>query len=310
MFIPYDVDIRIRHWPYANIGIMVICGLVYLLMVMHVGSEEFWGSLVLQGFHPLQLITSLFLHGGFFHLLFNMLYLWVFGNAICSKLGSWRYCSVYLLGGMAAGVVHLLVDGHPAIGASGAIYAVIGFYLVLYPTNQVNCFWLFFFRGGSVGIAGFWLILLWFALDAWNALAGASGGIAYWAHIGGFLAGLAMGGWFLLLDWTSLEHDDHPSLLQCLGIQPARQADNEADPFLNRSPQPAAGPPTPRPRVIFPPPVIPTGFPDCPGCGVRLEIDADLAGEQVVCPSCRQPLIIAGDSAKPEKGSGQANPAE
>ena len=146
------------------------------------------------------LITSMFLHGDLLHIGFNLLFLWIFGNNIEDRFGHLGFVVFYLAGGLVAAAAQVVIDPTsltPVIGASGAIAAVLGAYLVLYPGAQVLSlvyFGLFFqlIRIPAIAILG-----LWFAIQVFSAAVssggGGSGGIALFAHIGGFLAGVAVG---------------------------------------------------------------------------------------------------------------------
>lgn len=138
------------------------------------------------------LISYQFLHGGFFHLAGNMLYLWIFGDNLEMMLGRLRYLAFYLLGGVLAAASQVLSgpgSGLPMIGASGSIAAVLGGYLLLFPRNQVQVlFWLIFFVR-VIKVPAVLLLGLWFLLQ----VMGAGGpGVAWMAHIGGFVAGILM----------------------------------------------------------------------------------------------------------------------
>jgi membrane associated rhomboid family serine protease len=142
----------------------------------------------------LGLITSQFLHGGWFHLIFNMLFLWVFGNNIEDRLGRLRFLPFYLLCGALAGLVQALVNASeqaPLIGASGAIAGVLGGYIMLFPHARV---WTFIPPFFVLPIPAWITLGLWFAFQL--LYAGGStqvgGGVAYFAHIGGFIAGLLL----------------------------------------------------------------------------------------------------------------------
>ncbi len=154
---------------------------------------------------PINVLTpliSIFLHGGWVHLLGNMLFLWVFGNNIEDSMGPGRFLTFYLLCGLIAAAAHVLVDPAspvPTVGASGAISGVMGAYLVLYPRVRVNMlfFFLIFFKVIPLPA---WLVLVWWFLL--QVLAGVpqlsavrpdvSSGVAVWAHIGGFIAGVVL----------------------------------------------------------------------------------------------------------------------
>jgi membrane associated rhomboid family serine protease len=144
-------------------------------------------------------ITSMFLHGGWGHLLGNSLYLWIFGNNVEDSMGRWRFLVFYLICGLAAAAAHVvLAPGSPVptVGASGAISGVMGAYLVLYPHARVRTYFppIFFFR-----VPAFVVLLIWFALQVFTGLPqlsplrpDVSGGVAVWAHVGGFIAGVVL----------------------------------------------------------------------------------------------------------------------
>jgi membrane associated rhomboid family serine protease len=145
----------------------------------------------------LAIFTSLFLHGGWLHLLGNMLYLWIFGNNIEDRLGRVAFLGFYLLGGVIAGLTQVAIapgSGVPLIGASGAIAATLGAYLVLYPRARIlSLVFLGFFyqliEVPAVLVLGFWFVLQ--LIDGFASLgaSNAQGGVAFFAHIGGFVAG-------------------------------------------------------------------------------------------------------------------------
>ncbi|HYM02380.1 MAG TPA: rhomboid family intramembrane serine protease [Stellaceae bacterium] len=143
------------------------------------------------------LLTSMFLHGGWLHLLGNMLYLWIFGKGVETALGAFRYLMLYLAGGVVAALTQGAVDPEataPMIGASGAIAGVLGAYLVLYPRGNVVTFiWIFVFVR-VVTVPAVLMLGLWFLLQLVSALSAATGepGVAFWAHVGGFVTGLLL----------------------------------------------------------------------------------------------------------------------
>jgi len=143
------------------------------------------------------LLTSMFLHGGWFHLIGNMIFLWIFGNNIEDVLGRGRYILFYLCCGVAAALTQAFSNygGHvPMVGASGAIAGVLGAYLRLYPNANVHVFvWIvIFFR--IVNIPAWILLGLWFVMQLVSGLARAPGspGVAFWAHVGGFVTGVIL----------------------------------------------------------------------------------------------------------------------
>lgn len=148
------------------------------------------------------LVTSMFMHGGWLHIVFNMLFLWIFGNNVEDSMGRPRFVLFYLLGGLAAAGAQVAVDPAstvPVVGASGAIAAVLGGYAVLYPRARVLtavwAFFVFLFEIPAMVWLGLWIFMQF--LPAVGQLAtpddlGGQGGVAYWAHIGGFLFGLVL----------------------------------------------------------------------------------------------------------------------
>ncbi|HET7746806.1 MAG TPA: rhomboid family intramembrane serine protease [Vicinamibacteria bacterium] len=144
------------------------------------------------------LFTSMFLHGGWAHLGGNMLYLWIFGDNLEHRMGAVKFLVFYLLCGLAAGLAHIAFNSSsnvPTVGASGAISGVLGGYLLLFPKNRVRVLT----RGGiahvpAVFVLGFWIVIQ--LVNSFGAMARTSetggGGVAYLAHVGGFVAGLVL----------------------------------------------------------------------------------------------------------------------
>lgn len=142
-------------------------------------------------------ITSMFLHGGWMHLLGNMLFLWIFGDNLEDLMGHRRYALFYLAAGLAAGIAQTLTDPYssvPMVGASGAIAGVMGGYLLMFPRAKVDVLFIFviFFRIFPIPA---WIVLgIWFAVQLFSGLNTPSdgGGVAFWAHVGGFVAGVVL----------------------------------------------------------------------------------------------------------------------
>lgn len=137
------------------------------------------------------LFTSMFLHAGWLHLLGNMWFLWLFGNNVEDIMGHGRFLVFYLLGGLAAAAAQILVDPSspaPMVGASGAISGVMGAYIVLYPTVRVRTitWFILLFR---LTVPAYVMLGYWFVLQVASAATDPVGGVAVWAHIGGFVAG-------------------------------------------------------------------------------------------------------------------------
>jgi len=142
----------------------------------------------------LTILTSMFLHGGLFHLGGNMLYLWIFGNNVEDALGHFRFLIFYFICGFAAAFTHILANPLskvPTVGASGAIAGLLGAYLILYPYARVLTLIFFFYFVRIVPLPAYFIIGFWFILQLLNGMIG-GGGVAWFAHIGGFLAGLLL----------------------------------------------------------------------------------------------------------------------
>lgn len=147
------------------------------------------------------LFSSMFLHGGWLHLGGNMLYLWVFGDNVEDKLGRGRYLMFYLLCGIAASVAHIIIDPHstiPTVGASGAISGVLGAYLLMFPKARILTLipifvFLQFAELPALVVLGFWFVMQFFnGLISLGYETAGMGGVAWWAHIGGFVAGMVL----------------------------------------------------------------------------------------------------------------------
>jgi membrane associated rhomboid family serine protease len=161
---------------------------------IRIGSEH---ACSIGGLTGSTVFTSMFLHGSWMHLIGNMWFLWVFGNNIEDSMGHARYLVFYLVSGVIAAAAHLAsAPGSPipTVGASGAISGIMGAYLVLYP--RVRVFTLFFFVIfiRVIPISAWMLLLWWFGLQVLfgSASAGSGGGVAFWAHVGGFVAGVVL----------------------------------------------------------------------------------------------------------------------
>ncbi len=146
-----------------------------------------------------RLTTTMFLHGGWFHLLSNMLYLWIFGDNVEDRMGHFKYLIFYLLTGYLATLAHVVyapLSNVPLVGASGAIAGVLGAYLILFPRARVLTLVFFFIIIQVIPIPAVIFLGIWFALQILSGTAGlseqAAQSVAFWAHIGGFIAGMLL----------------------------------------------------------------------------------------------------------------------
>ncbi|MGH2416961.1 MAG: rhomboid family intramembrane serine protease [Candidatus Limnocylindria bacterium] len=154
----------------------------------------------------LTLLTSMFMHGGWLHIFGNMLFLWIFGDNVEHRIGHIPYLAFYVIAGVVASFAQILVNTDsviPTLGASGAISGVLGAYLVMFPTNRVTVLMLRFpMQVPALVAIGLWAVFQFISGIAAFGTAGEGGGVAYMAHIGGFVAGLVAG-----LVFRALFHD-------------------------------------------------------------------------------------------------------
>ncbi len=209
MFIPLRDENPTRRFPAVTILLIVLNtgifiyqvispqGLSYHVMRMGVVPYEIshFRSLAegLRLSPPLTLFAAMFLHGSLFHLFGNMLFLWIFGNNIEDYLGPLRFILFYFLSGLGATFVQVVFSPNsriPMIGASGAIAGVLGAYLILYPAARVLTLVFLFFIIRVVAIPAAYVLGFWFVLQLLNV--GLGGGVAWFAHIGGFLVGIGL----------------------------------------------------------------------------------------------------------------------
>ena len=209
---PVSDEPQARSFPVVNVAIIIACVLVFLYeltLSMSAVNRFFFDYGVVpreldnwlespSGLEePATIITSAFVHGGFLHLGGNMLYLWVFGDNVEDAFGHLFYPLFYIAAAVGAVALQVAIDTNsvvPMVGASGAISGVMGAYFVLYPTARVDVLFLFFL----LPVPAVFLIGFWFALQLFSSIAtlgtaqGASEGVAVWAHVGGFITGLAI----------------------------------------------------------------------------------------------------------------------
>lgn len=206
--IPLKDDNPTYTFPYVTLSIIAVNVFVFFLEVMggpdHMELFIFRSAAIpyeithLVDISPLNfvsppwtLFTAMFVHGGLFHLASNMLYLWIFGDNIEDRLGHFKFLIFYLSTGVAASLTHIFMDPHstvPMVGASGAIAGVLGAYFLLFPMAHVHTLIIFFFFIQVVRLPALFFLGLWFFMQVMSSTQG--GGIAWFAHIGGFLAGI------------------------------------------------------------------------------------------------------------------------
>jgi membrane associated rhomboid family serine protease len=151
--------------------------------------------------HYSSILTSMFIHGGFLHILGNMWFLWIFGRGVEDVLGHARYLFLYFASGFAAAFLFIVLNANspvPTVGASGAIAGVMGAYLIKFPRAYIRTLVFIVVFITTIDIPAFFLLLYWFAIQFFSGLgsvgysAQMTGGVAWFAHVGGFLAGMAL----------------------------------------------------------------------------------------------------------------------
>ncbi|MCS7179273.1 MAG: rhomboid family intramembrane serine protease [Anaerolineae bacterium] len=211
--IPVSDELPYRRVPLVTWGLIAANVLAFLWeLMLGPDLERFlmtWGAVpafITNPTHypwaPLTLLTSMFLHGGWMHLIGNMLYLWIFGDNVEDALGHLGYLLFYLVAGVGAGLAQVMVAPSsriPGVGASGAIAGVLAVYLVLYPAAPVRVLVPGFYMMRIARVPALIVLGFWFVIQLFNGVLSlgtatmATGGIAWFAHIGGFLVGLLVG---------------------------------------------------------------------------------------------------------------------
>ena len=205
MFFPYRDDNPRVLTPYVTYALVAINVVLFFLQM--VAPREFTTVFAIipkmatvdLGHFTLTLLTSMFLHGSITHLGGNMLYLWIFADNVEGILGHVKFIIFYFASGLAAGIVQTLVDPTsiiPIVGASGAIAGILAAYMILFPQAKVHALLFLFFYFTSIRIPAFFVLGFWFLMQLTNGLSAlgldTTGGVAWFAHIGGFIAGLAL----------------------------------------------------------------------------------------------------------------------
>lgn len=347
ILVPYKVDIPYDKRPVMNWLVVAVIIVVFILQFLtalnrnerirqqqRVGQEveetEFqdpFEPYILYGWTTEGLLGHMWLHAGFLHVIGNLIFLWLFGNAICSKIGNYIYLPVYMLLGLTAAVFHQTLVGGPAIGASGAINGIVGMYLVFFPENAISCLFVFMLPPvwwtpiiRTFTISSIWMVLLWFAFDLCGLIFG-GGLVAYWAHVGGFLAGFGLATLMLQLKLIGMQRYEK-SLFQLIRRQTTpdleeqssdvsfwqRQLSQTAEQTSEKTPTVTTRPtPAPLPTLVEQPPPAHTP-PEAPAepvkkpkaqllritcsCGRKLKVPLAMAGKTGICPACNKRVRI------------------
>ncbi len=224
-----DTNVTGGHKPYFSYSLIALNIAIFLIQVMTPGNLVCdFATIphdVSEGSRLFTLFTSMFLHGGWMHLIGNMMFLWIFADNIEAIVGSKAFIAFYIIGGLFSAIAHVIVDLStggavtagccapcateiscvdaeslcagfiPSLGASGAIAAVMGAYVVMFPKSRIRVlFFLITFEIAAIYFLGFWFLeQLFSGVGAIGPMAGTGGGVAWWAHIGGFVFGLVFG---------------------------------------------------------------------------------------------------------------------
>lgn len=321
ILLPYAVDVPFDRRPVVNwvLVISVIAAFLFQIPAMtgsQYGAEEKLEPFILDGWNLQGLFGHMWLHANPIHLGGNMLFLWIFGNAVCAKIGNLKFLPIYLLLGLFAATAHNLFTGGPAVGASGAINGIVGMFLIFFWQNDMDCVFCGMFMLRPVhrtfSVPSYVMILLWLVFDIWGALIG-GGQVAYFAHLGGFVAGALLAILLVKLRWVTM-YADEQSLVELYEqwrqdrqdarlIQAARDAIDKAhenDPNWRRLKdlEESAAEQPPEPEI---PTAVPVQAPSsdkpamlhfaCP-CGKKIQAPIQHAGKTGRCPQCRQAITI------------------
>ena len=204
VMLPLGDEEPTRTTPIVNWLLIAVCTITFLWQISG-GYRFFIYTLYTYGLIPARLmmgegyytlLTNMFLHGGWMHLLGNMFFLYIFGDNVEDACGHVKYLIFYLICGVAASLLWLITSWgaqYPAVGASGAISGVMGAYFVLYPEARIRALVRFGFFWQIVSLPAYLMLGLWFLYQLLLALIPINLGVAYWAHVGGFITGLALG---------------------------------------------------------------------------------------------------------------------
>ena len=218
MFFPIgDENVKGGHKPYFSYLLIAInVALFFYELQLGEGLASFlehfafmpYEVVRLQDIHAL--FTSIFLHGSWMHLIGNMMFLWVFADNIEAVLGNFRFLGFYLLGGIVAGLTQAILFADSmtlTLGASGAIAAVLGAYLIMFPVSKIRVLFIVFpFNVPAILFLGLWIVQQ--LMSGYGTLSASAdtGGVAWWAHIGGFVFGFVAGIYYRITLKTTQEH--------------------------------------------------------------------------------------------------------
>ena len=209
---PISDSVRSTKFPFINLGLILITCYVFYLQMTNPDSFTIAYSLVPKDVNfgeyitLMNFITSIFLHGGWLHIISNMWFLWIFGDNVEGAIGHFKYLVLYLLSGIAGGLAqYFFMPGSniPMLGASGAVAGALGAYFLLFPHHKIKTIIPIFGLLTFTNISAFIMLGYWFVLQIFSGAVSIpgvetdSGGVAFWAHVGGFVTGLVLGKLFV-----------------------------------------------------------------------------------------------------------------
>lgn len=230
MLIPLNVYVPTDRKPYVTLGlialIVVISGsamtgdnLDMFESLAGVNLSSSGGAFAADRLPlPILAITSSLLHLGWMHLIVNMLFLWIFGQAVEYKFRPLGMLGLYLISGMMGGLAHYAFTDVPAVGASSAVMGLMGAFLVFFPTNDIRMGYLLIFRFGTFTCSAMWVIFMYIGWDILSLSLGWSAGVALWGHVVGFATGFGVAFLCAHRGWLTPEEDEK-TLLQVLGVR-------------------------------------------------------------------------------------------
>ncbi len=324
MLIPYELDVPFEREPWMNWLLSGSIAIVFGLQAwwwLHTPDdggllESPFGPYVLRQFSVKEMVGHLWLHADIIHVTGNLIFLWLFGNAVCQKIGNLLYLPAYLFVGVTAAMAALLFTPHMdrgMVGASGAINGIVGMYVVLYPRNDISVFyWWFLVLRGTFEISGYWMVLLWLAFDVWGAFLG-MGNVGYFAHLGGFFTGAGLAMVLLMTRRVVMDAKYEESLLDLIREKFARKSGKQE--ILNPADIGPEGQSSRlQKRTLSGDEIIPFKTNDSPiplvpeqgqppqadvkyiryacSCGKRFKSHPALAGRMGVCPKCGKQVVI------------------
>lgn len=281
---PYEADVPFERRPFVNWLILVLIVAVFWLQYAAnqdvdgaQAREAIWAPFVLRYFSFTELIGYMWLQHSVYHVVGNVIFLRLFGNAVSQKIGNLIYFPLFVGFGVVAGIVHLLAGGEAFIGAGGAISGMVGMYLMFYPRHDIN--FAFFDRwfSGSFSISGWWMVLLWLSIDAAGVMATGAGWGACIGHLGGFAAGVIVGLTLLATKLVPIDPNEDECILQVFTMGKERWG---LDPS---SPDGEVGQATDE-LIRF----------RC-RCGQKIKMPTARMGTVTKCPTCSELIVVPND---------------